>query len=65
MGIQIRTDAESKTSMAGVFACGDVTRAPHSVSLAVGNGAMAGAQIHRSLLWPETIVRTPTGDSNR
>lgn len=55
MGIQVRTDAESKTSVPGVFACGDVARAPHSVSLAVGNGAMAGAQIHRSLLWPETI----------
>ena len=55
MGIQIRTDAESKTSVPGVFACGDVARAPHSVSLAVGNGAMTGAQIHRSLLWPETI----------
>lgn len=56
MGIQIRADAESKTSVTGIFACGDVARAPHSVSLAVGNGAMTGAQIHRSLLWPETIA---------
>ncbi|WP_326541143.1 NAD(P)/FAD-dependent oxidoreductase [Pseudorhodoferax sp.] len=56
MGIQVRTDAESKTSVTGVFACGDVARAPHSVSLAVGNGAMTGAQIHRSLLWPETVA---------
>jgi len=56
MGIQVRTDAESKTSVTGVFACGDVARAPHSVSLAVGSGAMTGAQIHRSLLWPETIT---------
>lgn len=56
MGIQVRTDAESKTSVTGAFACGDVARAPHSVSLAVGNGAMAGAQVHRSLLWPETIA---------
>lgn len=55
MGVQVRTDAENKTSVTGVFACGDVARAPHSVSLAVGNGAMAGAQVHRSLLWPETI----------
>ena len=55
MGIQVRTDAESKTSVAGIFACGDVARAPHSVSLAVGSGAMAGAQVHRSLLWPETL----------
>lgn len=60
MGIQVRTDAESKTSVTGVFACGDVARAPHSVSLAVGNGAMAGAQVHRSLLWPETLAPTQT-----
>ncbi|MDS1138972.1 NAD(P)/FAD-dependent oxidoreductase [Pusillimonas sp. SM2304] len=55
MGMQVRTDTENKTSVAGVFACGDVARAPHSVSLAVGSGAMAGAQVHRSLLWPETV----------
>lgn len=55
MGLQVRTDAESKSSVPGIFACGDVTRVPHSVSLAVGNGAMAGAQVHRSLLWPETV----------
>jgi len=56
MGLQVRIDAESKTSVTGVFACGDVARAPHSVSLAVGNGAMAGAQVHRSLVWPETLT---------
>ncbi|MGQ0697464.1 MAG: NAD(P)/FAD-dependent oxidoreductase [Panacagrimonas sp.] len=55
IGTQVCTDAENKTSVAGVFACGDVARVPHSVSLAVGNGAMAGAQVHRSLLWPETV----------
>lgn len=55
MGIQVRADAENRTSVPGIFACGDVARAPHSVSLAVGNGAMAGAQVHRSLLWPETV----------
>ncbi|RYF82263.1 MAG: NAD(P)/FAD-dependent oxidoreductase [Comamonadaceae bacterium] len=53
MGIQIRADAENKTTVPGVFACGDVARAPHSVSLAVGHGAMAGAQLHRSLVWPD------------
>lgn len=55
MGIQVRADAESKTSVPGIFACGDVARAPHSVSLAVGNGAMAGIQVHRSLLWPGAV----------
>ena len=53
MGIQIRTDAAKATSVKGVFACGDVARAPHSVSLAVGDGAWAGVQVHRSLLWPD------------
>lgn len=55
MGLQVRTDAENKTSVPGVFACGDVARIPHSVSIAVGNGALAGAQVHRSLFWPESL----------
>lgn len=53
MGIQIVTDAAKQTSIAGIFACGDVARMPHSVTLAVADGAWAGAQIHRSLIWPE------------
>jgi thioredoxin reductase len=53
MGVQIRTDEAKKTSIAGIFACGDVARMPHSVTLAVADGAWAGAQIHRSLIWPE------------
>ncbi|OZI38334.1 thioredoxin reductase [Bordetella genomosp. 10] len=65
MGSQVRTDAENKTSVTGIFACGDVARAPHSVSLAVGNGAMAGAQVHRSLLWPETVAPMRAGGGGR
>ena len=53
MGIQIGTDAAKQTSVAGISACGDVARIPHSVTLAVADGAWAGAQIHRSLLWPD------------
>lgn len=53
MGLQIRTDAAKHTSVPGVFACGDVARVPHSVSLAVADGAWAGAQVHRSLVWPD------------
>lgn len=52
MGTQIRTDDAKETSIPGVFACGDAARAPHSLSLAVGDGAWAGAQVHRSLVWP-------------
>ena len=50
-GTQIRSDAMKETSVAGAFACGDAARVPHSVSLAVGDGAWAGAAIHRSLIF--------------
>ncbi|MEQ8480338.1 MAG: NAD(P)/FAD-dependent oxidoreductase [Hoeflea sp.] len=53
MGIQIRTNEAKQTSVAGISACGDVARIPHSVTLAVADGAWAGAQIHRSLVWPD------------
>ncbi|MCZ4092539.1 NAD(P)/FAD-dependent oxidoreductase [Sinorhizobium psoraleae] len=51
VGTQIRTDAAKETTVPGAFACGDAARAPHSVSLAVGDGAWAGAQLHRSLVF--------------
>lgn len=54
MGTQIHTSETKETSIAGAFACGDAARVPHSVSLAVADGAWAGAQIHRSLVWPES-----------
>ncbi|THK36415.1 NAD(P)/FAD-dependent oxidoreductase [Ensifer sp. MPMI2T] len=50
-GTQIRTDATRETTVAGAFACGDAARTPHSVSLAVADGAWAGAQLHRSLVF--------------
>lgn len=53
MGRQILTGDSKETSLPGIFACGDVARAPHSVSLAVGDGAWAGAQLHRSLVWQD------------
>lgn len=52
MGVQIGTGDTKETNVPGVFACGDAARVPHSVSLAVGDGAWAGAQLHRSLVWP-------------
>lgn len=53
MDRQIMTGETKETSIPGIFACGNVARAPHSVSLAVGDGAWAGAQLHRSLVWFE------------
>lgn len=52
MGTQIGTSETKETSVPGAFACGDVARAPHSLALAVADGAWAGAQLHRSLVWP-------------
>jgi thioredoxin reductase len=52
MGVQVRVSDAGETTVRGIFACGDTSRTPHSVSLAVGSGAFAGAQVHRSLLWP-------------
>jgi len=51
LGLQIETADTKETAVPGLFACGDVARAPHSVSLAVADGAWAGAQLHRSLVW--------------
>ncbi|MCI0755061.1 NAD(P)/FAD-dependent oxidoreductase [Teichococcus vastitatis] len=51
MGAFIRTDARKQTSVPGVFACGDASRAAGSVSLAVGDGAMAGTAVHQSLVF--------------
>ncbi|MBU2867345.1 NAD(P)/FAD-dependent oxidoreductase [Pacificibacter marinus] len=53
MGQMIAVDGAKETTVRGVYACGDVAQMPHSVSLAVGDGAMAGLQLHRSLVWPD------------
>lgn len=50
MGMQIRTDAMKASSIPGVFACGDAARLAGNVALAVGDGVMAGAAAHRSLM---------------
>jgi thioredoxin reductase len=48
-GPLIATDLFKATTVAGVFAAGDAARQPHSISLAVADGAMAGIGAHRSL----------------
>ena len=51
-GSFVKTNETKATTVDGVFACGDLARAAGSVSLAVGDGAMAGAATHRSLMFP-------------
>ena len=55
MGRIIAVDASKQTSVPGVFACGDTAFVPGAISFAVGDGALAGIQLHRSLVWPETM----------
>ena len=50
-GAVIRTDPIKATTVPGVFACGDAARMAGSVSLAVGDGAMAGMAAHQSLIF--------------
>ncbi|RFA29224.1 thioredoxin reductase [Alkalilimnicola ehrlichii] len=51
LGDIVKTDQFKATSIPGVFACGDMARAAGSVPLAVGDGAMAGTAVHRSLMF--------------
>ena len=51
LGRFVRTGPMKETSVPGVFACGDLGRAAGNVALAVGDGAMAGAAAHRSLVF--------------
>lgn len=50
-GTQIRRNEMHETSVSGVFACGDAAHIPHSVSIAVGDGALTGIMVHRSLVF--------------
>ncbi len=51
MGPVIRTDADRMTTVGGVYAAGDIARAPHSVSWAVADGVTAGTAAHRALVF--------------
>lgn len=50
LGPFLRTGAMKDTTVRGVFACGDVARPAGSISWAVGDGALAGAAAHQSLI---------------
>jgi thioredoxin reductase len=51
LGPMIRTDADRMTTVAGLYAAGDIARAPHSVSWAVADGVTAGTSAHRALIF--------------
>jgi thioredoxin reductase len=53
LGQYIETSGFMRTSVEGVFACGDAARGAGSVSIAVGDGAMAGVGAHQSLVFPQ------------
>ncbi|MGR4871427.1 NAD(P)/FAD-dependent oxidoreductase [Variovorax sp. LARHSF232] len=50
-GSYIARDELLQTSVPGVFACGDAARSFGNVAISVGDGALAGAMAHRSLVF--------------
>lgn len=50
-GPVIQTDGQRTTSVAGVFAAGDITRDAHNVTWACADGVTAGTAVHRSLVF--------------
>jgi len=50
-GSVIVVDHEKRTSIPGVFACGDASNLNGSVAAAVGEGTIAGIATHRSLIF--------------
>jgi thioredoxin reductase len=51
MGAFIQTSASKETTVPGVFACGDNARMAGSVAISIGDGSLAGAMAHQSLLF--------------
>ncbi|RYZ91678.1 MAG: NAD(P)/FAD-dependent oxidoreductase [Moraxellaceae bacterium] len=53
MGFYVKTDEFKQTSVPGVFACGDLARPAGSVTFAIGDGALAGFAVHKSLIFDD------------
>lgn len=49
----LQVDRGQETTVAGVYAAGDITGRPHLASIAAADGVRAGLSVHRSLLPPE------------
>lgn len=50
-GPVLRVDDSGQTTVAGVYAAGDITHMRHSVALAVAGGMVAGTSLHQSLVF--------------
>ena len=50
IGPIVRTDATMQTTVPGVYAAGDLARAPSFIAAAVADGYLAGASAHQSLV---------------
>lgn len=51
LGPLIKTNADKMTTVQGLYAAGDIARAPHSVAWAVADGVTAGTSAHRALVF--------------
>ena len=51
LGPIIRTDAAKLTTVLGVYAAGDIARAPHNASWAAAYGVTAGVPLHHALVF--------------
>jgi thioredoxin reductase len=51
LGPMIRTDERKQTTIPGVYAAGDIARAPHNASWAAADGVTAGVFLHQSLVF--------------
>jgi thioredoxin reductase len=56
LGPVLKVDEMKATSVAGVFAAGDVTRMGHTVTFACADGVMAALAIHRSRVFPKVAA---------
>ncbi|MBS0251459.1 MAG: NAD(P)/FAD-dependent oxidoreductase [Proteobacteria bacterium] len=55
LGPLIRTDAAKLTSVPGVYAAGDIARAPHNASWAASDGVTAGVSLHQALVFEPLV----------
>ncbi|MCW7540734.1 hypothetical protein OOT46_23220 [Aquabacterium sp. A7-Y] len=51
LGPVVRTDAAKMTTVPGVYAAGDVAQRWSNATLASADGVLAGAALHRALVW--------------